>query len=449
MTGKNWYLPALMAMALMACSQPQQRSEEGGIAHAKSQYAQDNLSEVSVVHDPQMDALLQSYIDHNKAPGLAAMVIKDGRVVYANAHGWKDPDNNIPASLDDYYVLFSQTKAVVTVAFMTLVEQGLVAIDDPVADYFPGIPDTLVTGKDEDGNYLTEKVSTPMTFVHLMSHTSGLGARLAGEMRSQNLEGDARPIGFFGAPEPDFIPHGQHTGGGDMHAAYLRDEMQALAEYPLGFEPGADWDYHISTNMLGYLIERISGMPLRQYVKQSVLEPLGMKDTDWYFSADKQNRFIKAYSLVDGVLEPRPDYYSQGAVSEQQTYAEGAIGLNGPITDYAKFCLMLLNRGEYNGQRILKAETVERMTQINRLPTPNSGGEGFEFGLGFRLFNDNSKPVAAISNSAYAWGGMMGTEYLIDPQHQMVTLFYLNMYDREDLYTPFLKQVYKMIDGAE
>lgn len=108
-----------------------------------------------------------------------------------------------------------------------------------------------------------------------------------------------------------------------------------------------------------------------------------------------------------------------------------------------------MNRGEYNGQRILKTETLETMTRINRLPTPNSGGEGFEFGLGFRLFKDNSKPVAAISNSAYAWGGMMGTEYLIDPQHQMVTLFYLNMYDREDLYTPFLQQVYKMIDGGE
>ena len=220
--------------------------------------------------------------------------------------------------------------------------------------------------------------------------------------------------------------------------------MLDLAKYPLGFDPGSEWSYHISSNMLAYMVERISGKTLRQYVKESVLEPIGMTETDWFYEPEALSRFVKAYNYVDGKLEAAPNNFSEGTISKVQTYAEGGLGLNGPIEDYAKFCQMLLNKGTFNGHRILKAETIEQMTRVNRLPETNSGGKGFRFGLGFELYNENKKPVPAVSNTAYAWGGAYGTEYIIDPENNIIALFYLNMPKKETLYPSFLSKAYQM-----
>ena len=246
-----------------------------------------------------MDALLQSFVDEQKLSSVVGFVAKGGDVVYQKAFGWKDVEARIPATVDDYYVLFSQTKAVTTVAFMTLVEKGLVAIDDPVSKYFPGIPDEVVTVVHEDGSYATRPVESPMTFVHLMSHTSGLNAGLVRDIRRAERGGDEAPAGFGGAI-PTKTPAGQHTGGGNVDAKTLEEEMLALAKYPLGFDPGTKWDYHVSTNMLGYLIERISGKPLREYVKETVLLPLGMDDTDWYYDPEALARFERAFIVMQG-----------------------------------------------------------------------------------------------------------------------------------------------------
>ncbi|HEX2860397.1 MAG TPA: serine hydrolase domain-containing protein, partial [Lacunisphaera sp.] len=167
----------------------------------------------------KMDTLLQSFVDNRKLGSVAGFVAKGGNVVYEKAFGWKDVEQRIPASVDDYYVLFSQTKAVTTVAFMTLVEQGRVAIDDPVSKYFPGIPDRVVTKVNEDGTYETRPVASPMTFLHLITHTSGLGAGMVRDIRRAERKGDEAPMGF-GAPVPKGTPSGQHNGGGNPDANY-------------------------------------------------------------------------------------------------------------------------------------------------------------------------------------------------------------------------------------
>lgn len=395
----------------------------------------------------KIDALLQSFVDERKLSSVVGFVAKGGDVVYSRAFGWKDVEQRVPASVDDYYVLMSQTKAVTTVAFMTLVEQGRVAIDDPVSKYFPEIPDQVVTAVHEDGTYETRPVKTPMTFVHLMTHTSGLNAGLVRDIRRAQRKPDDAPAGFGGAV-PTETPSGQHTGGGDLQSKYLEQEMMALVKYPLGFDPGTQYQYHVSTNMLGYLIERISGKSLREYVKQTVLQPLGMNDSDWYYQPGALKRFVKAYRPINGKLEPGSNLYSEGTVSSQQTYCEGAIGLNGPIEDYAKFCQMLLNQGEFNGHRILRAETIKLMTTINRIPENSGAAPGFQFGLGFELYRKN-KPVPAVSDSAFAWGGMMGTAYIVDPEHDLVALYYTNMYKAEWLYPRFLEQAYRLFKSAE
>lgn len=392
----------------------------------------------------EIDSLLQSFIDQNKTNSVVGFVAKDGQVVYNKAFGWKDVENKILAKVDDYYVLFSQTKAITTVAFMTLVEKGLVKVDDPVSKFFPEIPDQVVTKVNEDGTYETRPVASPMTFAHLMSHSSGLNAGLVGKIKQAERKQSDAPAGF-GGMMPTETPAGQHSGGGNFKAKYLEEEMLALAKYPLGFDPGTEWNYHISTNMLAYLIERISGKPLREYVKENVLLPLGMNNTDWYYEPSMRSRFVKAYSAVDGKLEPTNNLYSEATISAEQTYCEGAIGLNGPIADYAKFCQMLLNKGEFNGKRILKPETIELMTTVNQLPETNSGGKGFQFGLGFELYNELKKPVPEVSNSAFAWGGMFGTEYIIDPENKTIALFYINMARRDALYPQYLQKVYELV----
>ncbi len=408
-------------------------------------FNQDPNPGVSAKKVESMDSLLQSFVDEGKLNSVAGFVAKGGNIVYKKAFGWKDMENRIPATIDDYYVLFSQTKAITTVAFMTLVEKGLVAIDDPVSKYFPGIPDRVVTEVHEDGTYETRPVQSPMTFVHLMSHTSGLNAGLVEEIRRSESQKTGTFAGFGGAM-PEKAPDGQHSFGGDYNAKYLEDEMLDLAKYPLGFDPGTAWNYHVSTNMLAYLIERISGKPLRQYVKETVLDPLGMTETDWYYGKDALKRFVKTYTMEEGELELGSQIYVEGAVSSEQTYCEGAIGLNGPIEDYAKFCQMLLNKGEFNGHRILKPETVELMTTVDRLRGAEAWGEGFRFGLGFELFNELKKPVPAVSNTAFAWGGLFGTEYIIDPENDMIALFYINMYQRDPLYPLFLEKAYELFN---
>jgi CubicO group peptidase (beta-lactamase class C family) len=389
-----------------------------------------------------IDSLLQSFVDQKKVANVTAFIAKGGNVVYKKSFGWSDMEKGIPATPDNYYIKFSQTKAVTTVAFMTLVEKGLVKIDDPVSKYFPGIPDQVVTAVNSDGTYETRPVSKPMTFIHLMSHSSGLNAGLVGNIRrieSQKADSVRRANGDTSTRRG----MGQRTGGVGG-AKYLEENMIALARYPLGFDPGTEWSYHISTNMLAYMIERISGKPLRQYVKETVLTPLGMNNTDWYYEPEALNRFVKAYNYVDGKLEAAPNNFSEGTISKDQTYVEGAIGLNGPIEDYAKFCQMLLNKGTFNGHRILKPETIELMTKVNRLPEINSGGKSFQFGLGFELYNENKKPVPEVSNTAFAWGGLYGTEYIIDPENDMIALFYLNMPRRDRLYPLFLSKAYQL-----
>ncbi|MCO6044037.1 beta-lactamase family protein [Aeoliella sp. ICT_H6.2] len=438
------YCTAAVTVAMAICLFGLEQTQ----AATPQQFAHDvDLEAAGVSTDKiaDMDALLQSFVNDKKVSCVVGFVAKDGQVVYNKAFGWKDIENQTPATTDDYYVLFSQTKAIVSVAFLTLVERGLVNVDDPVSKYFPEIPDQVVTKVHEDGSYETRPVVAPMTFAHLLSHSSGLNAGLVGQIRRIERQQAGSPP-RVGGQMPGNSPSGQHSGGGNRDSKYLKDEMLPLTKYPLGFDPGTEWSYHISTNMLGYMIERISGKPLREYVKQTVLEPLGMDDTDWYYEPDALRRFVKPYRVSDGRLELASTIYSEGTVSKEQTYCEGAIGLNGPIEDYAKFCQMLLNKGEFNGCRILKPETVKLMTTVNRLPKRNAGGDGFQFGLGFELYNEQKKPVPEVSNSAFAWGGMMGTQYIVDPEHDLIALFYINMYNNEPVYPAFLSKAYRMFD---
>ncbi|MEO5912550.1 MAG: serine hydrolase [Pelobium sp.] len=384
-----------------------------------------------------IDSLLQSYVNDKKVTSVVGFVAKGGNIVYNKAFGLKDPENNIVATPEDYYVLFSQTKAIASVAFMTLVEKGLVSVNDPVSKYFPEISDQVATGVNADGTFITRPAKTPMTFAHLLSHSSGLNAGVIGQGRRIQTQKADSLRKASGNVQADNAP-------GQRKTRSLKENMEELAKYPLGFDPGSEWSYHISTTMLSYMVERISGKSFRDYVKETVLIPLGMNDTDWYYDQDKLNRFVKIYTSVNGKLEPSSNAVSERTISADRSYAEGALGLNGPIEDYAKFCQMMLNKGTFNGKQILKPETIEQMTTINQLPEINSGGKGFKFGLGFQLYNDQREPTPQVSNTAYAWGGAYGTEYIIDPENDLIALFYINMPKHDPLVPGFLNKAYQL-----
>lgn len=391
----------------------------------------------------KMDALLKSMVDEQKLGSVVGFVAKGGNVVYHRAFGWKDIENQIPAKVDDYYVIMSQTKAIVTVAFMTLVEQGRVKIDDPVSKYFPEIPDKVVTKVNPDGTYETRPVKSPMTFVHLMSHTSGLGAGLAGQLRGAGRGGAPGAT----AAAPASAPGAAAAPADGQRGRTLKDAMHEMAKQPLGFDPGSDYFYHPSSSMLAYMIERISGKSLRDYVRETVLLPLGMNDTDWYYTAEGMQRFVKTYRVVNGKLEVSPGRGGARPTIENATYFDGGAGMNGPIEDYAKFCQMMLNKGEFNGRRILRPETVAQMTTINRLlPETSAKQRGMQFGLGFEI-HKTKKPVPAVSDSAFAWGGALGTQYLIDPERDLVMLFYQNMQGSNGLSPLFYEQAYRLFDA--
>ncbi|MEO6080810.1 MAG: serine hydrolase domain-containing protein, partial [Steroidobacteraceae bacterium] len=227
---------------------------------------------------------------------------------------------------------------------------------------------------------------------------------------------------------------------------YLRDAMAEAAKLPLGFDPGTDYNYHPSSDMLAYMVERISGKSLREYVRESVLVPLGMKDTDWYYTAAALPRFAKTYRAANGKLELSANQFANGRINANPTYFEGGLGLNGPIEDYAKFCQMLLNKGKFNGHRILRPETIKQMTTINRLlPETSVKEKGLQFGLGFEI-DKTKKLVPAVSDSAFGWGGAMGTKYLIDPERDMVVLFYQNMQNAGNATSLFYEQAYRLFD---
>ncbi len=412
---------------LMACNSSQQQQ------NAEPQEFEYDVMPEEVGTTPgkiaELDVVMQSFIDDKKINGGVGFVAKNGKVVYNKAFGYKNIEEKIPAQTDDYYILYSQTKAVVTVALMTLFDQGYFELDDPVSKWLPDFPDEVLTKVNEDGTYETEPVNSPCTFANLLSHSSGITGGLVRELQTVLAKTDSTVQVGIRAKYPT-----------------VKDQVEDAMRYPLGFQPGSEWNYNIGVDVAAYIVEVITGKPLKDYLQETIFDPLGMDETAYYYTDESlKPRFVTAYSLIDGELVPSRNNID--GIFQPTTYCAGTLGLHGPIEDYAKFCQMILNKGIFNGNRILKEETVEKMTKINRLPEVNSGGEGFQFGIGFQLFNDPvSKYVPEMSTSCLRWGGAMGTEYLIDQENELVILYYINMWGATNTYNDYLKAVYGLFN---
>jgi CubicO group peptidase (beta-lactamase class C family) len=383
----------------------------------------------------RMDRVIQEYVDQKRIPGAVALVARHGKIVYYKGFGQDDVDAKTPLKRDAIFRIASQTKAVTSVAVMMLFEEGKFLLDEPVSKYLPAFksPKVLNTFNEKDSSYTTVPAKSEITIRQLLTHTSGISYPTIGTREANAIYAKAKVPSGIGTPD-----------------AKLADAMNTLGGLPLVHQPGEKWSYGLNTDVLGYLVEVVSGTTLDAFFRTRIFEPLGMKDTYFYLPKDRHNRLTalymedekKAYRKRPAQGSQSPDYPRQAG-----TYYSGGAGLSSTAYDYAVFLQMLLNGGEYNGKRLLSPATVRMMTsnQIGELSL------GFKkFGLGFGLITEREAARMPVSAGSFEWGGIFGTTYWADPQEGVVALLYTQKFPNSygDLADKFRVLVYQALTGT-
>lgn len=360
----------------------------------------------------RIDNAIAAEVAEGKIPGAVALVLRNGEIAYYKSFGFADIDSNKPMQLDSIFRIASMTKAVTTVAAMTLYEQGLFQLNDSLAKYIPEFASMAVISElDEQGNIRTTVPATrPIRIIDLLTHTSGISYPFI----PGKLQASYREAGII--------------DGLTIEAIRLSTQMKLLSTQPLLFEPGSQFAYGLSTDLLGYLVEVISGMPLDQYFEEIIFRPLGMDDTYFYLPDAKADRLVTLYNDVDGVglVEHKGSDIVEGVndalypVIGAKTYFSGGAGLSSTATDYARFLQMLLNNGELDGARILGRKSVELM-RTGRVDW--DGDNIADFGLGFEVVADTGRRGELSSVGSYAWGGAFNTTFWIDPDERLVGVY--------------------------
>ena len=345
-------------------------------------------SEVLARIGPAMQAL----VDSGRTAGVMTLVARRGEIVHWEATGWRvlGEDRLEP---DDVFRIYSMTKPVTSVAVMLLVEEGRLSLDTPLADVLPAFARVQVY----DGGGLRPP-ARPILIRHLLSHTAGLGYGDIGRTPVDSLYRAAR-LGVWGT------------------AGNLERTVDAIASLPLIFDPGTRWNYSMGVDVLGRVVEVVSGRPLDEFFRERIFEPLGMDDTGFHVQPEDLDRFTAAYA-------PSPNGLRVGEsnVDGQHTrpaqWFSGGGGLTSTASDYLRFAQMLLNEGELDGVRLLRPETVRAM-RTNQLPSElvpiPIGGQNQGFGLGFAVsMGDNA--------GSYRWLGIAGTYFWIDPSQELIVL---------------------------
>jgi len=343
---------------------------------------------------------MQALVDRNQLPGVVTMVAKDGKVVEFDVAGKRDVESGAPLQKDSIFRIYSMSKPITGVAMMMLFEEGKWQLNDPVSKHIPEFAN-LKVGKVNPQNGSVTQVAPdhPMTMRELMSHSGGL------------------TYGVFGSTAVDKMYTDVNVLDRD---ATLQAMIDKLGKIPLLHQPGERWHYSVSVDVQGYLVEKLSGQPFPEFLKQRIFEPLGMKDTAFYVPADKMNRFVSFYTYDKDrkfVAHPGvPDF------SKPPGAPSGGGGMVSTAMDYMRFCQMLLNGGELDGHRLLSPLSVQLM-RSNVLPAnARTMGPGTGFGLDFAVVED---PVAAGGyggEGTFYWGGYAGTWFWIDPVYNMIVV---------------------------
>jgi CubicO group peptidase (beta-lactamase class C family) len=372
------------------------------------------------------DHLKRRYIDANRFPGTQLVVYRRGQVVHSSVQGFADLERKAPMRDDTIFRIYSMTKPITSVAFMMLVEQGLVALDEPVHKYIPEWKNLGVFQAGTAPAFVTRPPARPMQIVDLLRHTSGL------------------TYGFQQRSNVDAAYRDNQIGTIEL-AGTLDSMIAALAKIPLEFSPGEAWNYSVSTDVIGYLVGKISGIPFERFLKERIFDPLGMADTDFYVPAEKAHRLAACYNATVSGMMAVHSPGAKSALSLQDDPAtspyrsppsliSGGGGLCSTAADYLTFCRALLNGGELDGVRLIGPKTLALMT-ANHLPGNRDLPEmsrsmfaeatysGVGFGLGFSVTMNPAKTLVPGSPGEYAWGGAATTSFWIDPAEELITIF--------------------------
>ena len=376
------------------------------------------------------------YVDEGKLAGWQLLVSRHGRVVHSSTYGLRDREAGLPVEPDTIWRIYSMTKPVTSVAAMMLCEEGLLSLRDPVADHLPEFAGARVYSHGSGLAPATDPAG-PMRIHHLMTHTSGL---TYGFLRASVVDEMYRSTGF------EFFP----TDGSDLAAA-----VRHWAAQPLLFQPGTEWNYSVATDVLGRVVEVVSGMSLDRFFAERILGPLGMADTGFTVPDGKRDRLAALYANVPGKQPARADAFPPDPAT--QNFFAGGAGLFSTTADYARFTSMLLNRGELDGVRLLGSRTVDHMTR-NHLPGGRTIAEigrpfdtvtaldGLGFGLGFSVLVDPVANGSIASPGEFGWGGLASTVFWVDPVERITVIFMTQLIPSSTL--PIRPQLRYLINSA-
>jgi len=352
----------------------------------------------------RVSPVMQSYVDQGRLAGIVSLIARNGNVVHHEAFGDQEIQTGKPMELDSIFRIYSMTKPVTSVAAMILYEEGRFQLSDPISKYLPEFAQLQVYAGGEGADASFVQAQSPVTIKHLLTHTSGFIYGVADNEVGRRY----RQANMF---EPGLS---------------LEQLTARLATLPLAHQPGTAWKYGFSTDVLGRLIEVISGQSLDVFMQQRIFEPLGMKDTGFHVPEEKWERLGEVYGWgPENSLIIKPREQVLGEFESPPALLSGGHGLVSTASDYWRFAQMLSNKGSNDGVRILGRKTVEYMT-VNHLPADmvliNADTPGAGFGLGFYVVVDVSRTKTIESLGNYGWGGYASTFFWVDPVENLVGL---------------------------
>ena len=416
---------ALLLLLSLAVPSAAQAQAQRTIAPAnQAAFAPDRLARI--------DTVFQRYVDEGRIGGAVVLVLRDGRPVYERAFGWSDKEAGRRMATDSIFRIASQSKALTSVGILSLMEEGKLALTDPVSLFIPAFAKTTVI-VEKDGAVSTVPAKRPITIRDLLTHTAGISygtGRAEAPLYEPKGLGPAAGFGWYTADKDEPIC----------------DTMERLGSLPFTAQPGESYVYGYNTDILGCVIERASGMPLDRFLAQRITGPLRMQDTQFYLPPADRQRLAAVYaSGPDGLITRAPDgargqgHYVDGP---RKSFAGGA-GLLSTAKDYGRFLEMIRNGGALDGARILSPRSVALMT-TNQVGTLHSA-TGLGFGLGFET-TDRYGAAGLASVGSYGWGGAYGSSYRVDPDARMVMLLMIQLLpSASDITAKFPTLVYQAL----
>ena len=379
----------------------------------------------------RIDKMIQQNIDSGWIAGAVGFIARNGKIVYYKSFGVNNIESKTLMHRDDIFRIASQTKAITSVAVMMLFEEGKLLLDDPVSKYIPEFANPMVIDKfnEKDTTYTTVKANREITIRDLLTHTSGIDYAGIGSAHMNAIYAKSGiPTGFV------------------SEKLILGDKIRKLGKLPLVHQPGEKFTYGLNVDVLGYLVEILSGESLDKYFHSHIFEPLGMNDTYFYLPASKYDRLVKVSAEDNNhhLVNAAAAFVNYPLV--QGTYYSGGAGLSSTIKDYATFLQMLLNKGEYNGKRLLSRRTVELMT-TNQIGDLNLGSD--KFGLGFEITTARGQAKLGLSEGSFSWGGYFATTYWADPKEHLVCLLFLQQspFSHSEIQDKFKAMVYQALNN--